>query len=324
MRLARWYFGLSRSPDDAPGTDEAMERILLTHVLGATRVDRVVVLAFDQYHTSAGKRVGARRRRCQFGTDLYVSNTYARSLWLRYPRRILFGASIHPYREWNGMTAPDMLDEVAAAGAVLVKWLPLTQNIDAEDPRTVRFLRRAAEIGMPLLVHCGEEGVLADMHRQYKEPAPWLRTLRRLRAEGTMPTVIVAHMATPIMGPLGSGRTFRVMADALTGEFADAPLYADISALALFSKAHWLERLARMPEIHPKLVYGSDFPVPPTPLAFRRRLGGKYRQVCTSSSWLDRDIAIKSALGMDEGVFNRAGDLLRDRIAAADAIAGEV
>ena len=157
LRLARWYFGLSRSRADAPGTDEAMERILLEHVLGATRVDRVVLLAFDQYHTSAGERVGARRRRTQFGTDLYVSNTYARSLWLRYPRRILFGASIHPYRQWNGMTAVDMLDEVAAAGAVLVKWLPLTQNIDAEDPRTVRFCRRAAEIGMPLLIHCGED-----------------------------------------------------------------------------------------------------------------------------------------------------------------------
>ncbi len=323
MRVAPWYLGLPQQQGTQDGgTDAALEGMLLGHILGATRIDRVVVLAFDQYHTSGGEPVGRRRRGTRFGTDLYVSNTYVRELWRQHPERILFGASIHPYRQLNGMTATDMLNEVAAAGAVLVKWLPLTQNIDAEDPRTVHFLRRAGEIGMPMLIHYGDEKALGSMHPQYKDPSALLRTLRKLWAEDRMPTVIVAHVATPAMWPVASGRTFRLMIDALTGEFADAPLYADVAALSLFSRARWLKRLARMPAIHHKLVYGSDFPIPPTPLSFRRQLGGQYQAIRAIPSWLDRDVAIKSALGIGEEVFTRGGVLLGRRIAKADAITG--
>lgn len=324
MRLARWHFGLSRLPETTGEHDAAMERILLTHIVETTWVDRVVVLAFDQYHTTDGEPIGPRARRSQIGTDLYVSNTYARSLWIRHPKRVLFGASIHPYRRLGDSTAVDMLDEAAAAGAVLIKWLPLVQNIDAEDPRAVAFLRRAAEIGMPMLIHYGREGALGTMQPQYHDPSPLLRTLRRLRAEDCMPTVIVAHVATPMMGPIGSPRTFRIMIDALTGEFTDAPLYADISALTLPNKAHWLKRLARMPQIHHKLVYGSDFPIPPFPLSFCRQVGRRFFQLRRIPNWIDRDAAIKAALGFNHRVLARGGDLLRHRIARADALGSRV
>src|SRR5690606_28695608 len=114
----------------------------------------------------------------------YVSNTYARDLWRRHPLRILFGASIHPYRGCGDKTAVEMLDEVAASGAVLIKWLPLAQNISARDPRTVAFLRRAAELDMPMLIHYGGEKILANNHREHEDPAPLLQTLRELRQEG--------------------------------------------------------------------------------------------------------------------------------------------
>ena len=108
MRVAKWYFGVPKTTS-AKAADAAAEHKLLEHILGSRLVDRVVVLAFDQYHTSAGQALGPRRNRRQVGTDLYVSNTYVRHLWRQHPERILFGASIHPYRETDGMPATAML-----------------------------------------------------------------------------------------------------------------------------------------------------------------------------------------------------------------------
>lgn len=303
MKLARWIFEL-KGPDDT-----ALEKILLDQILGAKEIDRAVVLAFDQHHTSDGQALGPRASNHVFGTDLYVSNTYVHRLAREHPDRILFGASIHPYRPG----APAMLDEVAAAGAVLIKWLPVTQNIDAGDERAVAFMRHAAKIGMPLLIHYGGEMSLGNMYPEQEDPSPLLASLRKLRAESAMPTVIVAHCATPGRWPIASDRYFRMMTDTLLGEFADAPLYVDTSALAIFSRASYLKRLLAMPQIHHKLVYGSDFPILPTALSFRARLGNRYREISKTHNKIDKDVLIKRTIGFPPEHFTRAWELLGKR-----------
>ena len=137
-----------------------------------------------------------------------------------------------------------------------------------------------------------------------------------------MPTVIVAHVATPM--PLASKAGYEALVAALLGEFADAPLYADISALALPHRAGYLKRIAQQKELHSKLVYGSDFPLPPVPSAFRWRLGENYAEVKAARLWLDRDVLIKSGLGFEEAVFQRGSVLLKHRIEVADALAGRL
>lgn len=306
--LIRRFFGIRREWS-AEQADAFIEAKLLEQLLGTKRVDRAVVLAFDQYHRQDGACVGRKKLGERLGTDLYVSNTYVHQLCRNHPDKLLFGASIHPYR----MSAGEMLEEVAQAGAVLIKWLPPAQNIDAEDSRTVAFLRKAAELAMPMLIHYGGEMTLGNAHPEFMDPSGLLRTLRRLRTEGVMPTVIVAHAATPSAWPFGSGRYFELMVEALQGEFADAPLYVDISALAVFARAHWLKCLLRTPEIHRKLVQGSDFPIPPTAAWFLPRLGRKYRRIAAIKNWIDRDVEIKSALGLSEDVFTRGGRLLRPK-----------
>ena len=131
-----------------------------------------------------------------------------------------------------------------------------------------------------------------------------------------MPTVIIAHCATPATWPLGTGY-FDIMVDALLGEFRDATLYVDTSALAIFSRARWLKQLANVPEIHHKLVYGSDFPVPPTLRTFRSELGDDFDAVAAMPCSIDRDVAIKQAIGLPESHFTRAGELLGHSAARA-------
>jgi len=305
-RLLRWCLPRGQR---APGEDfdTWFERFQVEQLTTFRRVNRVVLLAMDAVHDDTGRPRGPARRRRDFGTDLYVSNEFVRDMCRRHPDRLLFGASIHPYRG----NALALLDDVAAAGAVLVKWLPVVQNIDARDPRTVAYLRRCAELCMPLLVHYGPEFTLGTSRPDAADPAPMLETLRSLRRQLVMPTVIVAHLATPLLWPFTPAVHFHTLVEALTGEFADAPLYADIAALASPSKAHWLAKILDMPALWPKLVHGSDFPIPAVPRMFRRRLGTSYAAVITEENWIDRDYVLKRSLGLPDQVFTRAGDLLR-------------
>ena len=124
-----------------------------------------------------------------------------------------------------------------------------------------------------------------------------------------MPISIIAHVATPVVNPRAA-RSHRLLLAALAGEFADAPLYADISALAAPIKARYLSRLARWPELHAKLLFGSDFPVPPGVWALRGALGSAYRAVAAERSWPQKAARAARALGYNEIVFRRAAELL--------------
>lgn len=282
------------------------------HMLGATGVDRLVLLAFDEYHAVDGTPLGpppARSPRGTLGSDLYVSNALVRAMCAARPDNFLFGASLHPYRFTDGRDAVGLLEEVKSAGAVLIKWLPIHQNIRAADPRTVAFLRRAAELNIAMLIHYGGEMTLARQHMEFESPAELLTVLRALRQERRMPTVIVAHVATPSTR-FHSARSFRLLTDAMLGEFRDAPLYADVSALAAMGRAPWLPRVARRTELHRKLVWGTDFPVPLFPTLFIHRLGRQALRMGRIDSWIECDLHLKRAMGLSEDVFHRAGQLL--------------
>lgn len=296
-----------------PGADldAAIDRINRQHFDGAKSVDRLVLLAFDRYHDDQGQPLGPADRGQRTGSDLYVSNSLIRAMCAARPDRYLFGGSIHPYRVQDGVSACQMLETLSAAGLALIKWLPVHQNIRADDPRTVQFLRTAARLNVPLLIHYGGEMTLARQHPEFEDPEPMLAVLGRLRQQGIMPTVIVAHAATPSF-VLQSAAGYRKLTEALLGEFADAPLYADISALAACGRTGWLKRLAHHKALHRKLVWGTDYPIPIMLHAFRWMLGAsRYRALRAVPSWIERDLLLKRALGFDECVFTQAGEILK-------------
>jgi len=308
--FVRRWMGIDARAGAGEELDLQIDAVNQRHWSGALSVDRLVLLAFDECHDDAGRPMGPARRRGQRGSDLYVSNSLACAMAAARPDRFLFGASIHPYRSLAGQDACGMLEEVAAARPALVKWLPIHQNIRIDDERSVAFLRAAARRGVPMLIHYGGEMSLARQHMEFQSPEPLLRVLRRLRAEGAMPTVIVAHAATPSF-ILQSRRGHDALMEALLGEFADAPLYAEISGLTGLGRAHWLGRLARRRELHRKLIWGSDYPVPVMLRLLRGTIGReKAREIEALPSWIEQNIRVCRAAGFDEDVFTRAAEIL--------------
>lgn len=319
-RAARWWtwrimqrmLGIDARLRPGAELDAQLERVYERHLLGPSPIDRFVLLAFDWYHDRDGRRPPLPRHDGPLGSDIYTSNSLVAELCRRRPDRFLFGASVHPYRE----NAVECVDEVAAAGACLIKWLPLHQNIDVHDPRTLSVMRRCADLRLPLLVHFCEEFTLTTQHPEFQSVTALLDVLRRLRDAGRMPPVIVAHAATPI-SPIGPRAAHRIFLDALLGEFADAPLYADVSALTAWGKVGFLRALARRQELHPRLLFGSDFPVPIALPRLRRELGRDFARVAAEPSWPVRALHVFRRSGFNEIVFHRAEQVLAARLPRA-------
>ncbi|MFQ5806465.1 MAG: amidohydrolase family protein [Phycisphaerae bacterium] len=304
-RLTNRLFGFAPRLAAGAELDEILAKFYEVHFFADGPIERIVLLAFDAYHDDDGHRPPPPEKRDQFGSDIYTSNSFVYDTCRQRPERFLFGASVHPYRE----NAVGCVEEVFEHGACLLKWIPLHQNIDVADPRTLAVLRCCARLGLPVLVHYSQEFTLATQHPEYQPVAALLDVLRRLRREGTMPITIVAHVATPVT-PLGERRSHAALVDALLGEFADAPLYADISALTSWGKVGFLRKTARRQDLHAKLVFGTDFPIPVALPRLRRDLGREHARIKAEPSWIQQAGYIYRRMGFNEIVFHRAAELL--------------
>jgi predicted TIM-barrel fold metal-dependent hydrolase len=246
-----------------------------------------VVLAFDRPYTADGRPDEA-------NTHLYVTNDYAAELARDHPK-LLFGASVHPYRP----DAVAELDRCAAAGAVLVKWLPLVQNIDPADPRCLPFYDALARHRIPLLSHTGGELSLPYLNRDVPSPELLVPALDR----GV--TVIAAHCGTrATFTETDYLPTFMRLAR----EYEN--LYGDTSALCLPTRSYAFGPLLKDEAVRRKLVHGSDWPIvamPPLRVGPWRAV----RLLAGEGNWMRRDVRIKQALGFDDAYWHRAATLLR-------------
>src|SRR6185312_14728454 len=98
-------------------------------------------------------------------THLYVSNDYVIELAKRH-RKVLFGASVHPYRK----DAVAEIERCVADGAVLLKWLPIVQDFDPSDERCFPVYEALAHYKLPLLCHTGGERSLPNLNPHVADP----------------------------------------------------------------------------------------------------------------------------------------------------------
>jgi len=272
------------------GHDEETERALtlrLFKLLDETaELDAAVVLAFDAVYTADGVHDAAR-------THLYVKNDFVIDLAKKHPK-VLFGASVHPYRK----DAVAELERCIAAGAVLLKWLPLTQDINPADPRCIPFYECLAHHKLPLLSHTGGEKTLPNINPDVASPALLTEALNR----GV--TVIAAHCGTrSALFETDYVETFARMCK------QHQHLYGDTSALNLPTRSAAYNTILSDPAVMAKVIHGSDWPVIPVPPL---RLGmGSVAELFHEPNWLKRDIEIKKRLGFGRDYWLRASRLLR-------------
>lgn len=298
LRLNGWHRALASfmlrqlgmPPSALAGDLEKIYAERLLELVRASSLDAVVLLAHERVHDPDGTP------RNDLGS-MFVPNDVVLDLAQRHSE-FLAGVSIHPARR----DALDELDRCVARGAILMKCLPNCQNIDPFDRRYLPFWRKMADARLPLLAHTGGEHTVPIVNKRFADP----KLLRTPLKCGVM--VIAAHCGT---SSCAFDRDYFDDWTAMLREFPN--FYGDISAMVSLNRCRHLKD-CRRPEIEPRILHGSDFPVPV--LGHRLRLNGSldhesFHRIQKIDNPLERDFQFKRALGFSDEVFTRAENLLR-------------
>lgn len=256
MQYAQKRFFLNAGcADSADGkTDASYLARLLRLRRSGLRQAKIMLLAFDYTYSQRGERLPNL-------SAFHTANEYAAAVAQRYPNDFEWIASVHPYRP----DAIAALQWVKQHGARAIKWLPASMGIDPATAQCKPFYRALAELRLPLLSHAGEERAVHGAGSQ-ELGNPLL--LRHALDEGAY--VIVAHCASmgesrdldagPNAALVGNFELFaRLMAEA---RYANR-LFGDVSAVTQANRAPIaLQTLLERDDWHPRLLNGSDYPLP--------------------------------------------------------------
>lgn len=212
---------------------------LLLELQASQLVHQAVLLGMDGVYDEAGHLDQSR-------TEFLVANDYVFDTVRAHPDWFLAGPSINPQRR-------DAVEEVhrcADAGAVLVKVLPNSQGFDPATRRYRPFYRALAERNLPLLSHVGYELSLNGIDQSLGDPD----RLRTALEEGV--TVIAAHACS--YGLMVYERFFPAFRRLCT---TYPNFYADISSLTQPHRLKMLLLLRRHPDLHNRLLFGTDYPL---------------------------------------------------------------
>jgi len=227
---------------------------LLALQRAANPAGKLMLMAFDQ-------NVGGDGIERPELSPFYTPNAYVLELARQHPEFLPI-ASVHPYRR----DALDRLEAAIASGARAVKWLPNAMGIDPASARCDEFYARLADSRLPLIVHAGREYAVDASHDQGLG-----NPLRLRRPLDAGVRVVVAHC-----GSLGSfpdldrpeadrddAPSFELFLRLFRDERYATNLFADISTLTqVHHDPDQLRELPRAEELHDRLLYASDYPLP--------------------------------------------------------------
>ena len=251
----RMFFLNAACAHDAPdNVDRAYVERMQKLMDGLRPGTKMVLFAFEAAHGEDGKTDAER-------TNFYIPNAYARDIAGAHPRYFEWAASIHPYRA----DCVAALEQAKRDRVRAVKWIPAAMGIDPASPLCDRFYAALARLDVPLITHSGlERAVISGYSQDLGNP---LR-LRRALASGVR--VVVAHCAS--MGTdrdLDRGEdaplvpSFDLFARLMDDARYEGRLFGDISAMPQVNRAApALARVIERSDWHPRLLNGSDYPLP--------------------------------------------------------------
>lgn len=288
VRMFLRQLGISSTAAADPAINGVVRQRLLDWA-SRSSINRFVLLAMDGVYAPDGQPDNPQTR-------WVVDNDFVADLAQAHPS-LLFGASIHPCRT----DALDELRRVVGRGACLVKWIPSAQQIRLDDARCTPFYDLLAHLGVPLLVHTGNEHASSRTLNDWNDPA----FLRHPLSRGVK--VIAAHCGARLfLHERCYFTTFCRLA------LEHQHLYGDLAAFGIPTRLTALRRLQKNPNLMAKVVYGSDFPAVTMARWFIFSLGRKaVRQIAHEANPLERPYLLMKTLGVPDEVFLRAGTLLR-------------
>jgi len=281
---------------------QSIKKHILGVINGSKFVNKCVLLAMDQVYDESGNPR-------QEKTHLYVPNSYVANL-AKDNERILFGASVHPFRnDWS-----EELDRCLENKAVVCKWIPSSQMINPAHNNHLPFYKKLADHNLPLLCHAGPEYAIPTSFKFYNafnNP----EYLKMPLDQGV--SLVIAHCSMPYFGlldnPTYESSFLNFIKLANEADVKGWNLYADLSAICIPSREEYVRKA--LDNIPPKrLVYGSDYPVPLTEFCYNKgkSFWGRLAfiiKIALMENPLDKNYHLIKEMGFEEEVFTKASEL---------------
>ncbi|MEW8027891.1 MAG: amidohydrolase family protein [Candidatus Thiodiazotropha sp.] len=216
-------------------------------------VEKACLFGVDACFDEQGREIDRDKTVCAMSEDVLVVAT-------NYPGLFIPFLSVNPRRP----DALDLLDELVERGCRGAKFLQNYWGIDLNNEHLIPYYEKLKQHNLPLIVHIGSEYTI------HSYPSCERIEMLDLPLE-TGITVIAAHMGLGRFEPgLRAWRNlsrqprhfdrdyFRLL-EMLT-QYQN--LYADISAILVPLRARALRHLSEQREVHEKILFGTDYPVP--------------------------------------------------------------
>ena len=211
---------------------------------------KTMLFAFEWAHDETGKQI-------KEDSIFHIPNDYAARIVAQHPQHFEWVASIHPYRA----DAIDALEQAHAQGAVAMKWLASSMNIDPASSKCTKFYQKLQQLNMPMITHVGRESAV---------PGGDLNVNNPLKARAMLDAgvrVVMAHCASDGVDKDYDHGNKLVSSFELFTRMMDKPeyeklLFSDISATTLFNHAWVLKHVLQRTDWHHRLHNGTDYPLP--------------------------------------------------------------
>ena len=212
-------------------------------------VQKSVVFGVDAKFDESGNLVHKDKTVCATNEEVFA-------FYEQNPNEVVPFFSVNPNRK----DALNLIEKYHKMGFKGGKLLHSYWETDLNDKRYEPYFRLLSELGLPLVIHVGDENSLASNKA--------LESIEQLKSPLNLGCRIVcAHMGASSDGVLSmfSRDPEKLGANYFTllrwlREFDG--LYADVSALLCINKARILPHLKTQTQIHDKILFGTDFPVP--------------------------------------------------------------
>ena len=264
-------------------------------------VQKSVVFGVDAKFDASGNLVHKDKTVCASNEDVFA-------FYEQNPSEVVPFFSVNPNRK----DALNLIEKYHKMGFKGGKLLHSYWETDLNDKRYKPYFRLLSELRLPLVIHVGDENSLASNKA--------LESIEQLKSPLNLGCRIVcAHMGASSDGALSmfsrDPEKFGANYFTLLGWLREFDgLYADVSALLCINKARILPHLKTQTQIHDKILFGTDFPVPFSvilssyDLPFRDRLALNRIQ-----NPLDRYVrAMSLYFGEDSPIFSNYKKILGD------------
>ncbi len=286
-RVAMRFFaaGLGLDPKRlkaAPYT--AYVEAMASSIAASKHIEKACLFGVDSRFDEQGREVDRDQTVCAMTEDtLQVA--------AQYPDQFIPFFSINPRRPG----ALELIDEYMERGCKGAKFLQNYWGVDLNSEQLIPYYEKLKEWNIPLIIHIGSEYSI-DSNARFER----INMLDLPLACGV--TVIAAHMGLGRVNyklqfwrnfsknPRYFDADYFLMLDKLRQH---ENLYADISALLAPLRARALRHLSEQQDVHHKLLFGTDYPVP-FPIRFNSYdiTTATREQIGTIANPFDRYIAV--------------------------------